>query len=94
VIIPPPRAIVAFTRSSQSLVKKNSRKWRSTRPIWTPLIPPPSQKTRSWTFDKQVPMGRPGQPEIAPSYVFLASDDASYMAGQILHPNGGAVVNG
>jgi len=51
-------------------------------------------ETEVETFDKQC-QWTPGQPEeIAPSYVFLASDDASYMAGQILHPNGGAVVNG
>jgi NAD(P)-dependent dehydrogenase (short-subunit alcohol dehydrogenase family) len=46
-------------------------------------------------FGKDVPMGRAGQPEeVAPCYLFLASDDASYMAGQVLHPNGGNVVNG
>jgi NAD(P)-dependent dehydrogenase (short-subunit alcohol dehydrogenase family) len=46
-------------------------------------------------FGKDVPLGRPGQPdEVAPCYLFLASDDASYMAGQVLHPNGGNVVNG
>ena len=47
------------------------------------------------TFGSDVPLGRAGQPEeVAPSYVFLASDDSSYMTGQILHPNGGTVVNG
>jgi NAD(P)-dependent dehydrogenase (short-subunit alcohol dehydrogenase family) len=46
-------------------------------------------------FDSNVPLGRPGQPEaIAPSFIFLASDDSSYMTGQVLHPNGGTVVNG
>lgn len=61
----------------------------------TPLIPAsfPEQKVES--FGADVPMQRAGQPqEVAPSYVFLASDDASYMVGQILHPNGGTVVNG
>jgi len=90
-------AIVAFTRSlSQNLVSKGIRvNAVAPGPIWTPLIPstfPPDQVA---TFGKQVPMGRAGQPEeIAPSYVFLASDDASYMSGQVLHPNGGAIVNG
>jgi NAD(P)-dependent dehydrogenase (short-subunit alcohol dehydrogenase family) len=45
-------------------------------------------------FGKDVPLKRPGEPEeVAPSYVFLASDDASYMTGQVLHPNGGTVIN-
>lgn len=90
-------AIVAFTRSlSQSLVKQGIRvNGVAPGPIWTPLIPSTFPEDEVESFGKQVPMGRPGQPEeIAPSYVFLASDDASYMAGQILHPNGGAVVNG
>ena len=90
-------AIVAFTRSlSQSLVEKGIRvNGVAPGPIWTPLIPStfPAEKVES--FGKEAPMGRAGQPEeIAPSYVFLASDDSSYMSGQILHPNGGAVVNG
>lgn len=90
-------AIVAFTRSlSQSLLKKEIRvNAVAPGPIWTPLIPatfPPDQVA---SFGKQVPMERAGQPEeVAPSFVFLASDDASYMTGQVLHPNGGAVVNG
>jgi NAD(P)-dependent dehydrogenase (short-subunit alcohol dehydrogenase family) len=90
-------AIVAFTRSlSQSLIEKGIRvNGVAPGPIWTPLIPAtfPAEKVES--FGDQVPMQRAGQPEeIAPSYVFLASDDASYMSGQILHPNGGTVVNG
>jgi NAD(P)-dependent dehydrogenase (short-subunit alcohol dehydrogenase family) len=90
-------AIVAFTRSlSQNLVSKGIRvNAVAPGPIWTPLIPstfPPDQVAN---FGKQAPMGRAGQPEeIAPSYVFLASDDASYMSGQVLHPNGGTIVNG
>lgn len=64
-------------------------------PIWTPLIPSTSPKEKVETFGKQVPMQRPGQPEeVAPSYVYLASDDASYVSGQVLHVNGGEVVNG
>lgn len=89
-------AIVAFTRSlSQALVEQGIRvNAVAPGPIWTPLIPStfPEEKVRS--FGKNVPMQRPGQPdEVAPSFVFLASDDASYMSGQVLHPNGGEVVN-
>ena len=63
-------------------------------PIWTPLIPSTFPEDTVATFGSDVPMKRPGQPgEVAPSYVFLASDDASYMSGQILHPNGGEVIN-
>jgi NAD(P)-dependent dehydrogenase (short-subunit alcohol dehydrogenase family) len=89
-------AIVAFTRSlSQSLIEKGIRvNGVAPGPIWTPLIPStfPEEKVKS--FGAQVPMQRAGQPEeVAPSFVFLASDDSSYMSGQILHPNGGEVVN-
>ncbi|MEW5859711.1 MAG: SDR family oxidoreductase [Cyanobacteriota bacterium] len=89
-------AIVAFTRSlSQSLVEKGIRvNGVAPGPIWTPLIPATFPEEKVASFGKQVPMQRAGQPEeIAPSYVFLASDDSSYMSGQILHPNGGEVVN-
>lgn len=89
-------AIVAFTRSlSQSLIEKGIRvNGVAPGPIWTPLIPStfPEEKVKS--FGTQVPMQRAGQPEeVAPCYVFLASHDSSYMSGQILHPNGGEVVN-
>jgi len=89
-------AIVAFTRSlSQSLIEKGIRvNGVAPGPIWTPLIPStfPEEKVKS--FGAQVPMQRAGQPdEVAPCYVFLASDDSSYMSGQILHPNGGEIVN-
>lgn len=90
-------AIVAFTRSlSQSLIEKGIRvNGVAPGPIWTPLIPSTFSEDKVESFGAQVPMKRAGQPEeIAPSYVFLASDDSSYMAGQILHPNGGVVVNG
>ena len=64
-------------------------------PIWTPLIPASFGALDVATFGSDSPMGRPGQPdEIAPSFVFLASSDSSYMTGQVLHPNGGTVVNG
>ena len=91
-------AITAFTRSlSQSLVKKGIRvNGVAPGPIWTPLNPSGGQKPEDIPeFGKKTPMGRPGQPnEVAPSFLFLACEDSSYMAGQELHPNGGTVVNG
>lgn len=90
-------AIVAFTRSlSQALVEKRIRvNGVAPGPIWTPLIPSTFPAEDVASFGAQVPMQRAGQPdEVAPSYVFLASDDSSYMTGQILHPNGGSVING
>ena len=90
-------AIVAFTRSlSQSLVGQGIRvNAVAPGPIWTPLIPATRPEETVAQFGKDVPMARPGQPEeVAPCYLFLASDDSSYMAGQVLHPNGGNVVNG
>lgn len=90
-------AIVAFTRSlAKALVEKGIRvNGVAPGPIWTPLIPSTFPEEKVETFGAQVPMKRAGQPEeMAPSYVFLASDDSSYFSGQILHPNGGVVVNG
>jgi NAD(P)-dependent dehydrogenase (short-subunit alcohol dehydrogenase family) len=90
-------AIVAFTRSlSQSLAEQGIRvNGVAPGPIWTPLIPSTFPTEKVEQFGADVPLKRAGQPEeIAPSFVFLASDDASYMLGQILHPNGGTVVNG
>jgi NAD(P)-dependent dehydrogenase (short-subunit alcohol dehydrogenase family) len=89
-------AITAFTRSlSQALADKDIRvNGVAPGPIWTPLIPSTFPPKEVETFGSDVPLGRPGQPEeIAPSFVFLASDDSSYMTGQILHPNGGTIVN-
>lgn len=89
-------AIVAFTRSlSQALAEKGIRvNAVAPGPIWTPLIPSTFTPDQVAKFGKDVPLKRPGEPEeVAPSYVFLASDDASYMTGQVLHPNGGTVVN-
>jgi NAD(P)-dependent dehydrogenase (short-subunit alcohol dehydrogenase family) len=89
-------AIVTFTRSlSQSLVEKGIRvNGVAPGPIWTPLIPSTFPEDKVKSFGSQVPMQRAGQPEeVAPSYVFLAANDSSYMSGQILHPNGGEVVN-
>jgi NAD(P)-dependent dehydrogenase (short-subunit alcohol dehydrogenase family) len=88
-------AIVSFTRAlSQSLVQRGIRvNAVAPGPIWTPLIPASFDADKVQEFGRQTPMGRPGQPEeVAPCYVFLASDDSSYMAGQVLHPNGGQVV--
>jgi NAD(P)-dependent dehydrogenase (short-subunit alcohol dehydrogenase family) len=90
-------AIVAFTRSlALALADRGIRvNGVAPGPIWTPLIPSTFPEEKVETFGADVPMKRSGQPEeVAPSFVFLASDDASYMAGQILHPNGGSVVNG
>jgi NAD(P)-dependent dehydrogenase (short-subunit alcohol dehydrogenase family) len=90
-------AITTFTRSlSQALADKCIRvNAVAPGPVWTPLIPSTFPAKEVETFGSDVPFGRAGQPEeIAPSYVFLASDDSSYMTGQILHPNGGTIVNG
>jgi NAD(P)-dependent dehydrogenase (short-subunit alcohol dehydrogenase family) len=90
-------AITPFTRSlSQALADKGIRvNGVAPGPIWTPLIPSTFPSKEVEMFGSNVPLGRPGQPEeIAPSFVFLASDDSSYMTGQILHPNGGTIVNG
>ncbi len=84
---------------SLSLVEKGIE-WgkRSLRvgPIWTPLIPSSYSAQEVATFGKKtshVPMDRAGQPcEVSPCYVFLASEDSSYMTGQVLHPNGGTIV--
>jgi NAD(P)-dependent dehydrogenase (short-subunit alcohol dehydrogenase family) len=89
-------AIVAFTRSlAKSLAKDGVRvNGVAPGPIWTPLIPSTFPPDKVESFGKNVPMGRPGQPEeVAPCFVFLASDDSSYITGQFLHPNGGEVVN-
>jgi len=90
-------AIVAFTRAlSQSLASKGIRvNAVAPGPIWTPLIPATFDEESVGSFGEDVPLGRPGQPnEVAPAYLYLASDDASYVAGQVLHVNGGTVVNG
>ncbi len=90
-------AIVSFTRSlAHALVKRGIRvNGVAPGPIWTPLIPATFPGEKVETFGSDVPLGRTGQPnEVAPCYVFLASDDSSYMTGQVLHPNGGEIVNG
>jgi NAD(P)-dependent dehydrogenase (short-subunit alcohol dehydrogenase family) len=90
-------AIVAFTRSlSQNLAEKGIRvNGVAPGPIWTPLIPSTFPEDKVAKFGSEVPLARPGQPEeVAPSYVFLASEDSSYITGQVLHPNGGEIING
>jgi NAD(P)-dependent dehydrogenase (short-subunit alcohol dehydrogenase family) len=91
-------AITAFTRSlSENLVDKGIRvNAVAPGPIWTPLNPfGGSTPEKMEHFGESVPMGRPGQPnEVAPCFLFLACEDSSYMSGQVLHPNGGTIVNG
>ena len=91
-------AITAFTRSlSENLVGKGIRvNAVAPGPIWTPLNPcGGASEEKLEHFGESTPMGRPGQPnEVAPAFLFLACEDASYMSGQVLHPNGGVIVNG
>ena len=90
-------AIVAFTRSlSANLADKGIRvNAVAPGPIWTPLIVSSFNPKKVAKHGSDVPLKRPGEPaEVAPCYLFLASDDASYMTGQVLHPNGGEIVNG
>ncbi|HEX8545707.1 MAG TPA: SDR family oxidoreductase [Cytophagaceae bacterium] len=90
-------AIVSFTRSlSKNLASKGIRvNGVAPGPIWTPLIPSTFDSEKVASFGSDVPLGRAGQPsEVGPSFVFLASEDSSYITGQIIHPNGGEVVGG
>jgi NAD(P)-dependent dehydrogenase (short-subunit alcohol dehydrogenase family) len=90
-------AITVLTRSlAMSLADKKIRvNGVAPGPVWTPLIPASFNENKVETFGKSTLMGRSGDPvEIAPSYLFLASEDASFMTGQVLHPNGGRIVNG
>ncbi len=89
-------AVTAFTRSlSQNLVERNIRvNAVAPGPIWTPLIVATKSPEEVEKFGKDTPMERPGQPaELAPAYVFLASEDASYFSGQVIHVNGGEIIN-
>ena len=91
-------AITAFTRSlSENLIDKGIRvNGVAPGPIWTPLNPrggAPAKTVATW--GAATPIKRPGEPnEVAPCFLFLACDDSSYMSGQVLHPNGGTIVNG
>lgn len=89
-------AIVSFTRSlSQSLIKKGIRvNAVAPGPVWTPLIPASFGNEKVSQFGKDIPMERAAQPvEIAPCYVFLASKEGAFITGQVLHPNGGSIIN-
>ena len=90
-------AIVSFTRSLSSNVVDRGIRVNAVAPgpIWTPLIVSSFDPKKAAQHGSDSPMKRAGEPaEVAPCYLFLASDDASYMTGQVLHPNGGEVVNG
>ncbi len=90
-------AITAFTRSlSMNLAERGIRvNGVAPGPIWTPLIPSTFDADKVAEFGANVPMKRPGQPdEVAPAYVYLASSDSSYVSGQVMHVNGGTVLNG
>jgi NAD(P)-dependent dehydrogenase (short-subunit alcohol dehydrogenase family) len=91
-------AITAFTRSlSENLIGDGIRvNAVAPGPIWTPLNPcGGASEEKLKTFGEDTPMGRPGQPnEVAPAFLFLACEDSSYMSGQVLHPNGGTIING
>jgi len=90
-------AVVSFTRSlSRQLVHKDIYvNAVAPGPVWTPLIPASFDEKKVSEFGSQVPLKRPAQPsEIAPAYVFLASQASSYMTGQVIHPNGGEIING
>jgi len=88
-------AIVAFTRSlSEAIIERGIRvNAVAPGPIWTPLIPATFDAQHVKEFGKNTPMKRPGQPnEVAPAYVFLACEEASYITGQVIHVNGGTIV--
>ncbi len=92
-------AITTFTRSLSMNLMQQKRGIRvngvAPGPIWTPLIPSSFNAEQVAKFGQDTPMGRMGQPsEVAPAYLFLASDDASYITGQVIHVNGGEMVNG
>ncbi|OFE11338.1 NAD(P)-dependent oxidoreductase [Pseudohongiella acticola] len=90
-------AVTSFTRSlSLNLAERGIRvNGVAPGPVWTPLIPSTFDEDTVSTFGANTPLGRPGQPsDLGPAYVYLACDDSSYMTGQVLHLNGGSVING
>lgn len=90
-------AIATFTRSlALSLSTRQIRvNAVAPGPIWTPLIPSSSSAEEVGKFGSNTNMGRPGQPvELAPTYVFLASDASTYITGETIHVNGGEIING
>jgi NAD(P)-dependent dehydrogenase (short-subunit alcohol dehydrogenase family) len=90
-------AIVAFTRALANMLAEKGIRVNAVAPgpIWAPLIPASFTPEEVESHGKSVPMGRAGQPnEVAPSHLFLACEDGSYMTGQVLHPNGGEIVGG
>ncbi|GEM44731.1 hypothetical protein DC3_03660 [Deinococcus cellulosilyticus NBRC 106333 = KACC 11606] len=90
-------AIVAFTRSLSGMLAEQKIRVNGVAPgpIWTPLIPSTFPEDKVEKFGEDTPLGRPGQPsEVATCFVFLASQDSSYITGQVLHPNGGEIING
>lgn len=90
-------AIVSFTRSTSAMLAEKGIRVNGVAPgpIWTPLIPATFTADEVAKFGQDVPLKRAGQPsELGPTYVFLASEDASYITGQIIHVNGGEVVGG
>ena len=90
-------AIVSFTRSLSAYFAEKKIRVNAVAPgpIWTPLIPGTFSGEHVASFGTDAPMGRAGEPvEVAYAYVFLASDEASYFSGQVLHPNGGEIING
>jgi len=90
-------AIVSFTRSASTMLAEKGIRVNAVAPgpIWTPLIPSTFEADEVAKFGQDTPMKRAGQPsEVGPAYVFLASEDASYITGQVLHINGGEIVGG
>jgi NAD(P)-dependent dehydrogenase (short-subunit alcohol dehydrogenase family) len=89
-------AIVAFTRSLALSVAKNGIRVNAVAPgpVWTPLIPSSFSQQETEKFGRDVPLGRAAQPyELAPTYVYLASNDSAYVTGQVLHVNGGVITD-
>lgn len=90
-------AITSFTRSLSKMLADRKIRVNAVAPgpIWTPLIPATFDEEQVAEFGKKVPLGRPGQPsEVGPAYVFLASEDSSYITGQVIHVNGGEIIGG